>query len=248
MRRALLEGISTRLLLWLGLAIGFIAGYHAVLLGMMVARFGHWPNFVKTYDVFEAWRLIIAGTPSWSDALPILLAEPLLEAGYLSPQWRIAEWSLMILPQQFLQVTLLGFLLATFGVLLVAADRGRCSAAPRGWWLAAALGSGLTGMASATLFWVVCCATPTWVVALAMLGFSVTLASALEPAGHVLTASGFGLLGGAIVAQLRHMAIASAAPNTTEGLSAVSRLARAALSVAPHSCTSGSAASNLSGR
>ena len=213
MRRALLEGIRPRLLLWFGIAIGFIAGYHALLLGMMVVRFGHWPNFAKFYDVVDAFRLIIAGTPSWSDALPILLAEPLLDVGYLSPQWRIAEWSLMILPQQLAQVMLLGFLLATFAVLLVAARRRRCPSAPRSWKLAAALGAGLSGMASATLFWVICCATPTWVVALAMLGFSVTLASALEPAGHLLTASGFGLLVGAIVAQLRHMAMASAVPN-----------------------------------
>lgn len=208
MWRALFEGIHARLWLWIGLAAGFIAGYHALLLGMMVARFGHWPNFVKSYDVYEASRFIIAGTPSWRDALSILLAEPLLDVGYLSPQWRIAEWSLMILPQQFAQVMLLGFLVATFAVLLFAPRPAQCPAAPRGWWIAATVGVGLSGMASATLFWVVCCATPTWVVALAMLGMSVSLASALEPAGLVLTASGFGLLGGAIAARLRQLEVA----------------------------------------
>ena len=216
MWHALLEGIRARLTLWLGLAMGFIAGYHAVLLGMMVLRFGHWPNFVKSYDVFEAFWLIIAGTPSWIDAFSILLAEPLLDVGYISPQWRIAEWSLMILPRQFAQVTLLGFFVATFAVLYLG-NRTQCSSAPRGWSLAAALGAGLSGMASATLFWVVCCATPTWVVALAMLGFSVSLASALEPLGIVLTLSGFGLLATAIVAQLRRKAIA-AAPHPSQVL------------------------------
>ena len=205
MWRALFERIHARLWLWIGVAAGFIAGYHALLLGMMVARFGHWPNFVKSYDVFDAIRLIIAGTPSWSDALVILLAEPLLDVGYLSPQWRIVEWSLMILPQQFAQVMLLGLLVATFAVLLFVPQRVQCPAAARGWWVAATAGVGLSGMASVTLFWVVCCATPTWVVALAMLGMSVSLATALEPAGLALTASGFGLLSGAIAARLRQL-------------------------------------------
>jgi hypothetical protein len=58
-------------------------------------------------------------------------------------------------------------------------------------------------LANATLFWVVCCATPTWVVALAMLGVSVSVAFVLEPLGPLLTAAGLALLGWATLAQLR---------------------------------------------
>ncbi|MGH8719021.1 MAG: hypothetical protein ACREV0_08800, partial [Burkholderiales bacterium] len=188
MRRALFDEVRTRLMLWVGLALGFIAGYHVVLLGLMVARFGHWPNFAKSYNVIEACRLIVAGTPSWGDAFSIMLDEPWFDIGYLSPQWRIAEWSLMILPPQFALITLLGFLVATFVVLLIAARRAPCPTTSHGLSTAAVLGAGLTGMTSATLFWVVCCATPTWVVALAMLGVSTSLALAVEPVGHLLTA------------------------------------------------------------
>src|SRR5262245_51551204 len=134
MLHGLLAVIRARPLLWLGLTLGFVAAYHALLLGMMVLRFGYWPNYFRSYDIVEAWRLVIAGTPSWRDAASILLSEPLLEAGYLSPQWRIAEWSLMILPQQLAQVTLLGFLLATFALLHIAAARARCRAPSPGEW------------------------------------------------------------------------------------------------------------------
>ncbi len=243
MPRALFEGIRARPWLWIGLALGFIAGYHVLLLGAMVVRFGHWPNFAKSYDVFEAVRLIIAGTPSWSDAFSILLAEPMFDVGYLSPQWRIAEWSLMILPQQFAQVTLLGFLVATFVVLLVV-GRTQCSA-PRGWWLAATVGAGMSSLCSATLFWVVCCAAPTWVVGLAMLGMSVSIATALEPAGALLTAIGFILLAAAIAAQLRRIAIASAASGAN--LAATEHLAHPAAAQTPHSYIAGRAAPGLSG-
>lgn len=243
MRRALFDGIRARPWLWIGLALGFIAGYHLLLLGAMIVRFGHWPNFARSYDVFEAVRLIIAGTPSWSDAFSILLVEPVFDVGYLSPQWRIAEWSLMILPLQFAQVTLLGFLVATFVVLLVAAGGTQCSGAPRGWWLAATVGAGMSGLCSATLFWVVCCAAPTWVVGLAMLGMSVSIATALEPAGALLTAIGFILLAAAIAAQLRWLAIASAAPGATEELATHS--ACPALIQTPASYIAGSAAAGL---
>ena len=138
MRRTLFDEVRARLLLWAGLALGFLAGYHVLLLGLMVARFGHWPNFVKSYNVVEAYRQIIASTPSWSDAVSIMLAEPWFDIGYLSPQWHIAEWSLMILPPQFALVTLLGILVATFVVLLAAARRAPCAVASHGWSLAAA--------------------------------------------------------------------------------------------------------------
>ena len=44
MWRTLFDEVRARLLLWAGLALGFLAGYHLLLLGLMVARFGHGPR------------------------------------------------------------------------------------------------------------------------------------------------------------------------------------------------------------
>lgn len=210
MRAALFAAIRARPILWVGYALGFIAAYHALLLAAMVLRFGHAPNFIKTYDVVDGYRLTFAGTPSLRDAFGIAIGEPWLDVGYMSPQWNMAEWSLMILPLQFVLIFVTGCLLATFGVLH-AARNARCSRAPASAALTAAIGAGLAGMANATLFWVVCCATPTWIVGLAMLGVSVSVAFMLEPIGPFLTAGGVALLLWAILAQLRSLAPVPAA-------------------------------------
>lgn len=211
MGSALFDAIRARPVLWGVYALGFVAAYHALLLAAMVLRFGHAPNFIKVYDVVDAYRLTFSGTPSLRDAVGIAIGEPWLDIGFMSPQWNMAEWSLMILPPQFALISLTGCLLATFGVLH-AARPARCSRTSSGSTLTAALGIGLAGVANATLFWVVCCATPTWIVGLAMLGVSVSVAFMLQPLGPFLTAGGVALLVGAIIAQLRSLAPASAAP------------------------------------
>ncbi|MBI3918947.1 MAG: hypothetical protein HY322_18300 [Betaproteobacteria bacterium] len=211
MRAALLDAIRARPVLWAVYALGFVAAYHALLLVAMVLRFGHAPNFIKVYDIVDAYRLTFTGTPSLRDAFGIAIGEPWLDVGYMSPQWNMAEWSLMILPPQFVLICVTGCLLATFGVLH-AARSAQCSRAPTGSALTAAIGAGLAGMANATLFWVVCCATPTWIVGLAMLGVSVSVAFMLQPIGPLLTAGGVALLVWAIVIQLRSIAPLPAAP------------------------------------
>jgi hypothetical protein len=210
-RAALFDAIRAHPLRWMVYALGFVAAYHALLLAAMVARFGHAPNFIKFYDVVDAYRLTFAGTPSLRDALGIAIGEPWLDVGFMSPQWNMAEWSLMILPPQFALISVTGCLLATFGVLHAARD-ARCSRAAAGSTLSAAIGTGLAGTANATLFWVVCCATPTWITGLAMLGVSVSVAFMLEPIGPLLTAGGVALLVWAIVVQLRSLAPRPAAP------------------------------------
>ena len=117
----------------------------------------------------------------------------------------------MILPPQFALISVTGCLLATFGVLH-AARNARCGRTWTGSTLTAAIGAGLAGMANATLFWVVCCATPTWIVGLAMLGVSVSVAFILEPIGPWLTAGGVTLLVWAIFIQLRGLAPPPVAP------------------------------------
>lgn len=199
---ALYRTLRARPASWLGIALGFIAAYHALLLAAMILRFGHWPNFVRVYDLVESWRLVFSGTPSLFDALSIAIAEPWLDVGYVSPQWKIAEWSLMILPPQLTLIAATGALLATYAILRQAAH-GAARRPVSGCALGAACGAGLAGLANATLFWVVCCATPTWTVALAMLGVSVSTAFFLQPLGPLLTAAGFVLLAWAVIGQLR---------------------------------------------
>ncbi len=211
MRAALFDAIRARPVLWAVYALGFAAAYHALLLAAMVLRFGHAPNFIMVYDVFDAYRLTFAGTPSLRDAFGIAIGEPWLDVGFISPQWNMAVWSLMILPPQFALICVTGCLLATFGVLH-AARNARCSRTSTGSTLTAIVGAGLAGMANATLFWVVCCATPTWIVGLAMLGVSVSVAFMLEPIGPLLSAGGVALLVGAIFVQLRSLAPLPAAP------------------------------------
>jgi hypothetical protein len=206
MRPALVNAIRAYPLLWIAVALGFVVAYHALLLATMVVRFGHAPNFITVYDVLESYRLTFTGTPSLRDALVIALGEPWLDVGFLSPQWKIAEWSLMILPPQFLLVSLVGCLIATYAVVRRATLNLPCPPlATPGSVLAVTLGTGLAGIANATLFWVVCCATPTWIVGLAMLGVSVSVAFLLEPLGPFLSAAGIGLLVWAIVRQLRRL-------------------------------------------
>jgi hypothetical protein len=130
------------------------------------------------------------------------MGEPWLDVGYMSPQWRIAEWSLMILPPQFTVIVLTSMLVATFFVVRQSARDAQCAVTKRAA-IFVTLGAGLGGLANATLFWVVCCATPTWIVALAMLGVSVSVAFVLEPLGPLFTIAGLALLVWATLAQLR---------------------------------------------
>ena len=206
MGAALRAAVRSRLKLWLAIALGSVVAYHALLLVAMVLRFGHAPNFVKVYDVVESYRLTFVGTPSLRDALAIAAAEPWVDIGFLSPQWKIAEWSLMILPPQFLIVTLVGCLVATYCVVTLAARDAPCHYSNPTTVLSAGFGAALAAMANATLFWVVCCATPTWIVGLAMLGISVSLAFLLEPIGPFLTVGGIVLLAWSIAAQARPIA------------------------------------------
>ena len=213
MRLALFNAIRAHPVLWMAFALGFVTAYHALLLAAMVVRFGHAPNFVKVYNIVESYRLVFAGTPSWRDAFGVAINEPWLDVGYMSPQWNMAEWSLMILPPQFVLISVTGCLLATYGVLH-AARSARCIRRSAGSTLTAAIGAGLAGVANATLFWVVCCATPTWIVGLAMLGVSVSVAFMLQPIGPLLTAGGVALLVWAIIVQLRSIAPLPAAPRS----------------------------------
>jgi hypothetical protein len=70
---------------------------------------------------------------------------------------------------------------------------------------AAGISSSFIGLTSATLTWVVCCATPSWTVALAMLGMSSSVALLLEPLGVLMTVTGLCLMVFVIYYQLKQI-------------------------------------------
>lgn len=164
-----------------------------MMLALMV-RFQALPNYIIGYDWIGNVIHIIRSTPSWSDIPPIVNQEWLIEIGKMNYDYGtgISEWSLNVVPVRLAVLFVLGALVALCGTLL---RRDTCSAAT-GSTLRATTGLGavLIAMTNATMSWVVCCAAPSWVVGLAMLGLSVSTSLALETMGPALNLAGFGLL------------------------------------------------------
>jgi hypothetical protein len=203
---AIRSAIARRWLLWGGTVLGFILGYNLLLLAALVVRFGELPNYATVYDYPANVMRILASTPSLLDALQIIREEWLIEIGFMNYQFGngISEWSLTVLPAKLAVLLAVGALLATVVVLVFPGPSAACATGARGRAIGVAGGgAALVGFSSASLSWVVCCAAPTWVVSLAMLGMSVSLAFWLEPFGHVITGSGFALLLASVVVLAR---------------------------------------------
>lgn len=202
MLRTIGSAISQRWGLWLATTIGFVVSYNLMLLAALVVRFGALPNYMTLYNYPRNVMRIIEGTPAFTDAIQIIGDEWLLEVGYMNYNYGhgISEWSLTVLPLKAALLLAGGALLATVVVLSLPGRAGSCTIATKGSAIGAAGGgAALLGFSNATLSWVVCCAAPNWVASLAMLGMSASWAFWLEPFGHVITVSGFGLLVVAIV-------------------------------------------------
>ncbi|HEX4110974.1 MAG TPA: ABC transporter ATP-binding protein [Stellaceae bacterium] len=184
---------------WLAVTVGFVLAYYLAQLVVLELRFGHWPNYITFYDYPANVARIVRHTPSVLDMVPIVLDEWLVEVGYMNYDFGhgIAEWSLAILPPKLFAVTLLGAVLG-FDLLLWRRARPVCSAAQRPIAASAAgVGAVLFGLANISLTWVVCCATPSWVVGLTLLGFDSAVSLSLEPYGIWLALVGALLLAGA---------------------------------------------------
>jgi hypothetical protein len=201
-RRLLVAGacVRSRFGLWLALTAGFTVGYYALLMGALIVRFGALPNYATAYNWPANVWTIYRSTPSFSDVPPIVAEEYLLEFGYMNYDYGhgISEWALNILPYKVMLVMVLAGLLATSILLLKA--KTNCPASTRlkaG--TATGLGAGFVAVTSATMSWVVCCATPTWIVGLSMLGLSVSASFWVEPAGPYLTAGGYALLAATVL-------------------------------------------------
>lgn len=199
--------LKERWVLWLTISVGFIVLYYTGLLVATMIRFGEIPNYIEVYDIGHVYQQIFAGTPALSDAIFILIDEAWIEMGYKNPDYYgIATWSYMLIPPKMLLLLLMGMLLATLVVLSAYGNHLACPLKNKTrMYTVAGVGSGLVGLAGATLTWVVCCATPSWVVALAMLGMSASLALWLEPFGNFLNILGIGLVVWIIYAQLKYL-------------------------------------------
>jgi hypothetical protein len=160
----------------------------------LIVRFQALPNYVTGYDWIGNAYVIIKSTPAWSDIAPIIWEEWLLEIGRMNYDYGtgISEWSLNVIPSRLFILFILG---AMVSLCLALTRRDSCTTGASGTLRATTgLGAVLVAMTNATMSWVVCCATPTWVVGLAMLGLGVSTSLALETMGPLLSGTGFGLL------------------------------------------------------
>tara|TARA_R110002072_G_scaffold38973_1_gene112456 strand:- start:279 stop:977 length:699 start_codon:yes stop_codon:yes gene_type:complete len=187
------DAAAARPRLWLGIALGFPLAYYALMFAALVIRFQAWPNYAVTYDWLGNVAEIIRATPAVTDMGPIIAQEWLFEIGRMNYDFGngISEWSLNINPAKVLVVCVLGALIATLTALIL--TRGaHCSAARlNGAGAAGGLGAVLVAMTNVTLAWVVCCATPSWVVGLAILGLGVSTSLWLEQFGWWIEYAGF---------------------------------------------------------
>lgn len=181
-----------RRMLLTGLLVAVL--FQVLMLVALMVRFQALPNYAVGYDWVGNVIHIIKSTPSWQDILPIVNQEWLIEIGRMNYDYGmgISEWSLNVVPIRMMVLFILGALVALCLSLL----RSDSCDAGTGATLRATTGLGavLIAMTNATMSWVVCCAAPSWVVGLAMLGLGVSTSLALESMGPVLNLAGFGLL------------------------------------------------------
>ena len=187
-------------------AVSFVALYYLFILIATMLRFGEIPNYLTVHDVLHNYYLILTGTPSLVDAIPILFDEPWLETGYKNPlYYGVATWSYMLIPLKMIPIIVIGLLLGVFAALSSYSKSLYCQLPAKRSFTLAGIGTGMVGLTSVTLTWVVCCATPSWVVALSMLGMSASLALWIEPAGKLLTFSGMLVMLWVVLQQARRL-------------------------------------------
>lgn len=190
------ETVATNRRAWLAMTLGFTLLYHLGLLASASLSTGHLPNYVAFYNWPANVLRIIRSTPSIGDMLPIISDEWLIETGAMNYHYGhgIAEWSLAVIPTRVGMTLLLGALVAT-SILLLRRSREACPLAERGAGATATgVGALFVGTANITMTWVACCATPSWVVGLALVGFESSSAFALMPYGGALLGGGFTVL------------------------------------------------------
>jgi hypothetical protein len=200
----LIREIRAHLRPWLALTLGFFAAFQLLQLALLIVRFEALPNYLTVHDWPGNIARIARLTPSFTDTVSIMLDEWWIEIGSMSFAYGrgIAEWSFVLMPAKAAVLLMVAALLAT-NVVLLRAVRATCPLSARlGASIGAAGGVLMAGVASMTITWVVCCAAPTWIVGLAVLGVSVATAFALQPIGGWLALVGVLLLAAVAIALL----------------------------------------------
>lgn len=195
-RTVLRDTIAANRRAWLAMTLSFTLLYHLGLLASASLSTGHLPNYVTFYNWPANVLRIIGSTPSVADMPAIISDEWLIETGAINYGYGhgIAEWSLAIMPTHVAMTLLLAALAAT-SILLLRRSRDACPLAERGAGAAATgVGALFVGTANITMTWVACCATPSWVVGLSLVGFESSSAFALLPYGGALLGGGFAIL------------------------------------------------------
>jgi hypothetical protein len=193
---------------WLAITFGVCVGLYLLQLGGLILRFGTLPNYVTWHDWPANVARIIRSTPAVTDMIPIILDEWLIEIGSMNYSFGrgIAEWSLVLMPAKLAMSFAIGALLATNVLLLRAARRACRLTAQFGTATAAAAGTLVAAAASTSITWVVCCAAPSWVVGLAVMGLSTSTALVLQPFGGWLMGLGLVALAAPIIPLARAVA------------------------------------------
>ena len=192
---------------WLAIVLGVFVGFQLVQLAGLILRFETVPNYVTFHDWPANVARIIRSTPAVSDMIPIILDEWLVEIGSMNYSFGrgIAEWSFVLMPGKAVVVFGIAVLVATNLVLLRAAWKTCGVSARLGSSVATGAGALVAGAAATTITWVVCCAAPTWVVGLSVMGVGVTTALALQPLGGWLSLLGLSALVASAILLLRQL-------------------------------------------
>lgn len=193
--------------LWLVVAVAFFAGFQLLQLALLIIRFQAFPNYLVVHDWPANIARIVRMTPSVRDMIPIMFDEWLVEVGSINYSFGrgIAEWSFVLIPGKAVIVLGIAALVATNLVLLRAAWKTCGTFVRLGSSVATGAGALVGGAAVTTITWVVCCAAPTWVVGLAVMGVGVTTALALQPFGGSLLLLGLSTLVTSAILLLRQL-------------------------------------------
>jgi hypothetical protein len=198
--RSALASVKRHRMLILGFALLFPIIFYLVLMGLLVVRFGHLPNYVTPYDwLSNVWRIVV-GTGSLSDIVKIAMDEWLLEIGFMNYAYGkgVSEWSLLIIPHKLALVMAIGALIGVNFALIAdqppATTTLRQQARSIRCGLMTSVGALLASVTAITLYWIICHSGPTWVVSLAILGIDLSTTWAIEPLGATLSFVGAAVL------------------------------------------------------
>jgi hypothetical protein len=192
----LLKAIKHHWLLWVVSVLGICLFYYIAMLLALIIKFQTIPNYISVFDWIENVSWIFASTPSLKDTLLIISEEWWIEIGFMNFDFGlgISEWSMFISPWKVFSVLVFSALLVTY-VIVMKYRRKVCSPVMAySSKITSGLGGLFFGITSLTMSWVVCCATPTWVVGLAIMGLGVATSLSIEPVGFWLNALGFILM------------------------------------------------------